>query len=454
MRRSTVFVLVTLVLGFVARTAGAQQADPLVTPPPNVILPNANGVPVGPFGGLEGGAYVARVDDPSATWFNPAGLSRAKTTQISGSAGLYQFISVAPTSLPNQGGGLQQVPNLVGFSLSVTSRCTAGFALVTANSWEQETDSQVLIGSAASGERFGYSADSEFSRRDVNFSAGCERGRMRYGAGLTIALTNLRLVDTVSDRISNATGLRTLLLSTRKTGSTQLIRPIFGMQFDASEKWHAGVVVRTPAATLHRSGVYATDGTLQGGGASEGVSLFDDSATFTYKLPWEIQGGIGYVGKRVQAEFDVQGMTSISPYALLATSNPIIVYSDGGQGAPPSITTQPFNGLTSASRGIANVTAGGHYQLSASHSYLLHFGFTTDQSPVAQEDRVFDQVNLYGWTLGLSGKLAKLQFAAGFNMRRGTSDDILVRDLLSGQPVSTTIKIRTAALIYSLSYAF
>src|SRR5262245_8988919 len=109
MRRLFLRLLVTLIpalLLFAVRPALAQDIDPLVTPPPNVVLPNPNGVPVGPFGGLEGGAYVARVDDPSAAWFNPAGLSRAKTAQITGSAGLYQFTTVAPSSLPNPGGAL------------------------------------------------------------------------------------------------------------------------------------------------------------------------------------------------------------------------------------------------------------------------------------------------------------------------------------------------------------
>jgi hypothetical protein len=114
-------VLPLLVLSVLAGASSAwAQSDPLVTPPPNVVLPNANGVPVGPFGGLEAGAYVARVNDPSATWFNPAG--------------------------------------------------TAGFAIVTTNSWQQETNSEILLGTAASGERFGYSASADFSKRDLNFT--------------------------------------------------------------------------------------------------------------------------------------------------------------------------------------------------------------------------------------------------------------------------------------------
>src|SRR5262245_51124589 len=137
----------------------AQEVDPLLTPPQNIVLPNANGVPVGPFGGLEGGAYVARVDDPSAAWFNPSGLSRAKTAQISGSAGLYQFTGVAASSLPNRGSALEQIPNLVGYSMRATDDCSAGFAIVTTVAWTQETDSELILGSPAAGERFGYSAD-------------------------------------------------------------------------------------------------------------------------------------------------------------------------------------------------------------------------------------------------------------------------------------------------------
>ena len=44
----------------------AQSVDQVATVPPNVVLSNYDNVPVGPFGGLEGSAYVARVGDPSA----------------------------------------------------------------------------------------------------------------------------------------------------------------------------------------------------------------------------------------------------------------------------------------------------------------------------------------------------------------------------------------------------
>src|SRR5215471_19828677 len=98
----------------VAATPALAQVDQVVTPPQNLVLSNYNSVPVGPYGGLEGSAYVARIDDPSASWFNPAGLAHQTAAQISGSAGVYQWTLIAPAALPDPGGSIQQLPNFVG----------------------------------------------------------------------------------------------------------------------------------------------------------------------------------------------------------------------------------------------------------------------------------------------------------------------------------------------------
>jgi hypothetical protein len=212
--------------------------------------------------------------------------------------------------------------------------------------------------------------------------------------------------------------------------------------------------MRTPAANLHRSGQYSADGTLNVAGASRGLSVFDDEAQFTYNVPWEFQAGVSYIGQRAQAEFDIQQLTGLPSYTLLGTDNPLVIYTDNGQGGPPTVETRPFDGLSSGARPVTNFAMGGHYQVSANHSYKIHVGFTTDNSPVQSNDEIFDRVDLNSWTFGLSGKASRLQFAGGLNIRSGDSGTINVRDLLNGQPIQTSIKIRTTALIYSLSYEF
>jgi hypothetical protein len=84
----------------------------------------------------------------------------------------------------------------------------------------------------------------------------------------------------------------------------------------------------------------------------------------------------------------------------------------------------------------------------------IHGGVSTNQSPVNSADRVFTKSDLLSWTFGLSGSLAKFEFAAGLNYKSGTADDLVLRNLLSGQAVTTAIDIHTFGFIYSLAYHF
>ena len=118
------------------------------------------------------------------------------------------------------------------------------------------------------------------------------------------------------------------------------------------------------------------------------------------------------------------------------------------------VDTHKFGGLTSASDGIVNVAVGGHIRPMRERDFLVHGGFATSRSPVGDADQVFNHVNLASWTFGVSGARAKFQSAAGFNLRFGTTDDIVVRNLLSGDPFHTKVDVRTAGFIYSIAYQF
>src|SRR5262252_8359807 len=123
---------IALAVVVVSTKVMAQPAN-ITAPPPNIIVPNYNGVPIGPLGGLEGSAYIARAGDTSAPWFNPAGLSQAGT-QLSGTVGNYQWTTVTPMRLPNEAGSTQHLPNLVGATAKFKG-FTLGFSLVTTVSW-------------------------------------------------------------------------------------------------------------------------------------------------------------------------------------------------------------------------------------------------------------------------------------------------------------------------------
>jgi hypothetical protein len=432
----------------------AQSVDQVATVPPNVVLSNYDNVPVGPFGGLEGSAYVARVGDPSAAWLNPAALSSQTGVQISGSAGVFQWTAVSPQALPNGGGARRQLPSAVGFTAPVRGGLTAGATFMTTNSWAQEVDSELITPLSNGSERVGYSADSDFSRRIAAAGLGYRRdGPWRVGAGVAFSLVDLRLVQGISDRIADATGLQTLLVAARASGSALQVRAQGGVQYDTPHIRY-GASIRTPGRTIRRAGTVTLDGTLDMGRAALGATLFDGNARFEYRLPWELQGGVAYVRDRVEVEVDVQGYTSIAAYSLLATDQPTLIYGDSGIGGPASVMSRPFGGLTSASDGVVNVAVGGHFRPLRKRNLRVHGGFATSRSPVGDADQVFTAIDLSSWNVGVSGSLAKLQFAVGVNSRVGAASDVVVRNLLHGGPLLTKVDVHTVGLIYSLAYRF
>jgi hypothetical protein len=445
---------ISVVLGCLVSSPALAQVDQVITAPQNLVLSNYNSVPVGPYGGLEGAAFSARVGDPSAAWFNPAGLARQESAQISGSAGVYQLTSVSTVSLPSQGGSIQQLPNYVGFTFSPRTGLTVGAALVSTNAWNQETDAEFFSTVATGQQRFAYSADSEFNQRVAAISAGYYGGgRWRFGGGLAFSLMDLRLVQIASDRIATASALQTVLVSARASGSAFQLRAQAGAQYDVSG-WRFGGAMRTPGLNLMRSASVTLDGVLDPGTGGAGSSLFDSDAHMEYHLPWEFQGGAALVRKRFEIEVDVQAFTPISGYSMISTTNPVLVYTDAGNGTAPSVASRPFGGLNTASDGVVNVGAGGHVQLVERRKLLLHGGVGSNRSPVGSGDNIFNKVDLTIWSIGLSGTFGKFQFAAGVNRQGGRADDVTLRNLLNGQTVTSAIDVHTTGLIYSLAYQF
>jgi hypothetical protein len=432
----------------------AQQSPDLVTPPANILLPNYNTVPVGPNAGTESGAYVARVGDPSAAWINPAGLSRGESTELSGSSGTFQLATVAPAALPNSGGSIQNIPSLVGFTVPKLfgGGGTLGVVVLTANEWIQETDSQII--QADGQERFAYSANAQYETIVAAASLGYVSGPWRLGGGLSLIETNIERDGVVSDRVATDTSLESLLISSRGSGTAIQVRPLLGVQFDASKHLLLGAAVRTPAISLHKSGSYTSEAVADTSAGSQGVSFFDPNAAFDYRFPLEIHAGAAYVSPRAEIELDVHGFTPIGAYTLLSSPQPLVTYASASNGGAPVIGTQPLNGLISQSRGIVNVSVGGHVALTSAGVWRIHFGAETDRSPVSPQDQVFTQVNMYGGTLGLSGTKKGFVFTVGLDYRSGSSDTVPLRRLSATDVTATTIRVRTLGLIYSLAYKF
>ena len=451
MRRAVSVAILVLSGGGVV---SAQQPPTIVIPAGNVLLPNSNSVPLGPNAGLEGGAYVARVGDPSSAWLNPAGLSRAQAAEISGSSGLFQIATLTPSETSGSGGSVVRLPSLVGFSVTSVfgGRMTLGLSIATVTSWSQDTDLELMDTGAPTAQRFAFSADSTFDRFVGAAGAGYVSGKWRVGGGLALVQTNLAKNSVTSTRAADSTSLRALLLESRVSGTAFHLRPVLGVQYDASPVLRLGVMARTPAPTVYSSGSVTAEGVQVATGASAGISFFDPEAKFTNKLPFELRGGLAYIRGRLEIEVDVSAETGLSPYEMLASDESIVTYSSGA--GVPTVSTQVFPGLVSHSTTVANIAVGGHLVLTDNGVWRLHFGAGTDRSGVGPEDTVFTKIHFGTWTAGLSGTKDRLQFTAGVNYRSGSAGSVVLGQLDGGTLIRSGIDVRTVGIIYALSYKF
>jgi hypothetical protein len=148
-----------------------------------------------------------------------------------------------------------------------------------------------------------------------------------------------------------------------------------------------------------------------------------------------------FVSKAAEIELDVKGYSSIDPYTMLSSAQPLTIYTDHADGSAGTITTRALPTLTSSSNAVTNVTVGGHVLLVPQWSIKLHGGVGTDFSPVPADDHIaFDRVDF--WVL-----------TAGANYRRGSSENLIVRNVLL-DPIQTHLDIKTLGLTYAINYRF
>jgi long-subunit fatty acid transport protein len=440
----------------VASLAGAVAGQDFVIQPPGftLTLPNYGMTPIGQVAGLEGGAFVARANDASSNWYNPAGLALAQKSSISSSAGTYQSFSLIPEELTNDdsGGSSQTVPALVGVvvkDLFRDDQWTAGFAAVRTNSFEQETDAQIFD-LDTTGHILDYSANATYRRNEYSFGVGytCARA-WRFGATLAVANTSLSAVGSILDERVRPGGLDAGLVSRRASGSITQLRLAAGAQYQLTPEILLGAIARSPGLDLFRSGEFSYDALGHLGGQTASLSFFDPDPRFDYQLPFQASIGAAIEKDRFQLEVDVNFATGGSPYDLFTSERSATLIYDDGSGNPPIVTPVPFEDVIAENEFVVNVAVGGSYALTKNKVWTLHFGFNTDFSPVGEADNYFSHVDLYGLTAGVSGSVQGFTAAVGFNYQFGNADNVPLADILDSD-----IEVKSWAIIYSVAYRF
>lgn len=461
-RRRRSFSSLAVLAGVAVLTlpASAQTPEPVVTVPAvSLILPNYNAVPVGEVAALEAGAFVARANDTSAGFYNPAGLALAQQSSISGSAGAYVFGSVSPEALDNVKGTFQQIPAMFGVvvhNLLGHPSWAGGMTLTRSAAWQQTVDSEATgISPTGFADRLRLSTEANYDTWLASVGVGYARSsRLRLGATLDGQYTSVGRRQSVTAQLVAPTSLSAVSAATLGGVNTTHLRATLGAQYQVTPSIQLGGVMRTPGLGLTASGDASLEALIRAGVATATTAFFDPEASTEYRLPFEFKTGAAWIGPRAQLEANLQIYPGTGRYAAVESDEPVTIVVDSGTGAPVTVGQTEYVGAQIDSRTVVNIAVGGRYQLWPDRTWALHGGYATDRSPVGDEDTAFSRVNLQHLTVGLSGRTKVFVGSLGLRYSSGRSERVALGPTGDGGSFATTFKVSSFGLVYSLSLLF
>jgi long-subunit fatty acid transport protein len=437
-----------------ALPARAQTSGNPSVVPPSAILTNYDRVLIGQEEALEAGAFVARVGDSTAVWYNPAGLALVDRSVIGASATGYELVTLDLGDIQANTGKvtLAQLPSyfggVLGRDVLGSDAWRIGFAATKPTSW-----SAALNGATLAAAPIVYSSRVGISTLEPTVAASWRPApSVRLGAGFGVAITSISQTQILSARSPLLDSNGSILRTVDASGVTWGILGTVGAQWDVTDRIVAGMSLRTPTAKILSSGSLSYQSTTVQGTTSSQSYFRDSSASFSYKLPLDVNFGLAWREKRFDVEVDVRFHSGISPYTLLGSEEPVTNVATDASGATTT-TTSPFPGITYGAHQVWNVALGGRYSLD--DSWSLHGGFYTDLAP-ADEDTgtIFRTVNLYGLTTGAKLRGSNLSGSLGIGLGWGKSDEFTLGDPGAPNPVRTHLSIFSVSLLYAISYRF
>ena len=436
----------------------AAQSLPIPIPKA-LIFPNYDNVLVGKDQALEAGAYIARVGDASANFYNPAGLVVSEKTSLSASSTGYTWSRLTSQALGTSisSSKIDQLPEYFGVVIAPPGEVRnlrLGVSITRGVSWtpgpiDQTTDAP----SNASIDRITYSTDAAFKTLMYQLAAAfapvADRS-FRLGLGVGLSQTSYTNESTFSGTVSLGGDPGHFLSTIRENGSELDMLFTLGAQWDIVQGLTVGLLVRSRAFKLTSSSLVTYESSFLQPNDATNSYFRDEDGQFQYKQPWEASLGIAYRFGIAQLEADLRYHHVVGSYPFYRSEVPIQLVSQEPNGRL-STTQQPLPTLTYAARRVFNVSVGGNLKLT--RMFTLHGGFYTSFSPVADASASpLRQADLYGVTSGIDFQLEHFSASLGAGYQFGTSaaSGVAIND----QVDKSTVKLEAISLFYAFSYEF
>jgi hypothetical protein len=454
--RARRILLVTTLAGPVFAAPSQAQT---VTAPPSLILPNYDRLPIGQREGIEGGAYVARTNDAAAAWYNPAGLGQSVKSALNASATAYEYTSMELEGFGTSEGRsrISSIGTLLSFVIGddvIHSRnWRFGFAITRPVVWSPSSTDLAFTLQAGT-ELLSYATDVNLDVMIPSLSAayvpgGAGTGKLRFGAGLGMAITTLGQSVHFSDRLTTPTAASVADRDFSADGDVWHLLPTLGLQWDITPSIAFGTRITAPGMRVLGSSRMRLQNSRYSNVEVRDLIFGDPEVTLDYQQPFEANVGAAFDVFKGELEIDVHYFGALDPYALYASDLAGRLTVDSGAG--PIVTSVPFTTTLNSARSVVNVAIGGSRPLS--QKIRVHVGFSTDQSPVNQNESMFRAVNLKRFTAGFSMTGARLSGSLGFGFSAGSGTRQTLGSTEGGQQTTTRLNVKTANLLFALSYA-
>jgi hypothetical protein len=454
--RARHLLLVTTLAGLARATPSQAQT---VAAPPSLILPNYDRLPIGQREGIEGGAYVARTNDAAAAWYNPAGLGQSRKSALNASATAYEYTSMELEGFGTSEGRsrISSIGTLLSFVIGedvIHSRnWRFGFAITRPVVWSPSSI-DLAFTLRADTELVAYATDVDFDVMIPSLSAayvpgGAGTGKLRLGASLGMAITTLGQSVDLSDRVTTPAAASVADRDFSADGEVWHLVPTVGLQWDVTPSIAFGTRITAPGMRVLGSSRMRLQNSRYSNVEVRDLVFGDPEVKFDYKQPLEADAGVAFDVFKGEVEIDVHYFGAFDPYALYTSELPGRLTVDSGAG--PSVTSVPFTPTMNSARSVVNVAIGGSRPLS--RAIRVHVGFSTDQSPVNQNESMFRAVNLKRFTAGFSLTGARLSGSLGFGYSAGSGTRQTLGSTEGGQQTTTKLNVKTANLLFALSYA-
>lgn len=441
---------IALALLIAAGPAAAQTTSAAIAP--SLLLSGYNRHPVGVMASIEGGAYAARVNDASSLWYNPAGQATNGELVFSGSASVFEWTW---TTRDGEGdwidnGSYNSVRAAAGGSSAVpgSKQWYWGGLLAAPRSWRQASNTEADLDLPDGARRVAKVDSSEIETYFAGLGLGYRpNAAWRWGASAGILGTWFQADQSATARELTGGGGRTTIAVLRTSGVSYDLRLNAGVQHDLGEHLTLGLSVRSPGLHVWDTADLSFDVVNTGGPDDSQASFRDTEASTQFRYPLEGTVGAAWRAGTWELELDVTAYSEIPAYTFLGSDQLVRAVSGG------SPSEAAFDDVRVSADPVVNFALGGRVRIAK--GWRLHGGFYTDISPAPEAGRVFDQIDLYGLTLGLSFEVRRNTYwVLGLNYLHGSRGDLPVRDLATGAVVPTDVTVDTIGAVLGTTMEF